>query len=712
MAKTSKTMASRKRPPPGTIPNATTSSSGYNIPTTAAAVRSTTLPAGPLPSGIDALLAKYARHLPPGGTITVQLVKGSKSSSVDPIAARRAAAKAAKEKAMASSNNEDDDSDGQNKPAAGKSGSITEPLIFPRIAKFSDTVTPPDFVKGSLKDGRMYEEEVPKAKDESDEEESTAYKPSNLENNGEGADPNNPTGDGAKSKKKKRRWRRNDPRPRRWVLQEKAEFFERIRKRRQRASSGGGDDEDDEQGISLQYHGVDESNASKYIMLSVASTLNPAAATMPYTPSSQVTHEQINVQTIHGFHTFRQPYKLASLSMEDAEAAIEKNRNVVTRYMMHGMAASQSNSSEAKAALASGVGGGGRGIGSRPLGPPPKAMSRARLLGKLAGGNAGDDDDVMGDVKYSSKKSGSSKARKELLSTLDDGMTADDDGVLGGANDSEFGGRRRFARVEASKNDDGEADKKEAKSNGGTSTGFEAGAMEEGFYQRDVAAEYEALDYDANEQFDDDDVNVGEGEMMDDGGGYGGDDYDSGDDNMVDSDEEGGSDDDGFGGMATSSGLKAMLAKARGDSPDKASAAAAETAAGIDALDPSSKSGGAGEKGIDKMLDAAKKTSEEMQKKKAPEQQESPTSPSEIKAAVGIEKDKDGKRLITLDAVRREIWLNNGAITSKRLMKKFDVTKKNPDRQALFKQVVFELCTMQKDADGNKLVLKQHYSKI
>lgn len=65
-----------------------------------------------------------------------------------------------------------------------------------------------------------------------------------------------------------------------------------------------------------------------------------------------------------------------------------------------------------------------------------------------------------------------------------------------------------------------------------------------------------------------------------------------------------------------------------------------------------------------------------------------------------------------MEAVRREIWLNNGAITSKRLMKKFDATKRNPERQALFKTVVMELCIMKKDADGNKLVLKQHYSKI
>ena len=47
------------------------------------------------------------------------------------------------------------------------------------------------------------------------------------------------------------------------------------------------------------------------------------------------------------------------------------------------------------------------------------------------------------------------------------GVTDDADGVLGGANDGELGGQR------------------------------------EGFYQRDVAAEYEALNYDANKQFDD-----------------------------------------------------------------------------------------------------------------------------------------------------------------------------------------------------------------
>ena len=37
------------------------------------------------------------------------------------------------------------------------------PSSFPRMAKFVETVSPPDF-GGILSDGRMYEEEVPRAK--------------------------------------------------------------------------------------------------------------------------------------------------------------------------------------------------------------------------------------------------------------------------------------------------------------------------------------------------------------------------------------------------------------------------------------------------------------------------------------------------------------------------------------------------------------------
>ena len=132
-------MSSRKRPPP-----TNGASSGVAI------------------GSVDALLAKYARHLPPGGTITVNLVKGPTSRSVDPIAARRAAAKEEAARANSSGNDSDTGGAGGGNGAAGVG--MTVPVTFPRIAKFNETVTPPDFVRGSLRDGRMYEEEVPKAK--------------------------------------------------------------------------------------------------------------------------------------------------------------------------------------------------------------------------------------------------------------------------------------------------------------------------------------------------------------------------------------------------------------------------------------------------------------------------------------------------------------------------------------------------------------------
>ena len=144
-------------------------------------------------------------------------------------------------------------------------------------------------------------------------------------------------------------------------------------------------------------------------------------------------------------------------------------------------------------------------------------MGRSRLLGKLAGGginkNNRDDNNVIGDVRFSStSKGGTSRAQEELLTSMGDGgMAIYDDGVLGDADNSEFGGRQRFTWVSDDKDGDNEdaTDKKGGKGKGGNSAspGFGVGAM----------VQYEALDYDANEQLDDNDVNVGEDEMMDDG---------------------------------------------------------------------------------------------------------------------------------------------------------------------------------------------------
>lgn len=152
-------------------------------------------------------------------------------------------------------------------------------------------------------------------------------------------------------------------------------------------SSAVGDEDDAVEAgkLSNQYHGVSESNSSKYVILSVTPPASDSSGTaMQSTPSSKFATERISVRPIYGFHNFSQPYKFASLTMEEAENAIEQQRNVVTRYMMHGRLSSQAaDKNEAAAAIASGVAVTGRG--NRPMGPPPKAMSRARLLGKLAG---------------------------------------------------------------------------------------------------------------------------------------------------------------------------------------------------------------------------------------------------------------------------------------------------------------------------------------
>ncbi|EJK73962.1 hypothetical protein THAOC_04390, partial [Thalassiosira oceanica] len=580
---------------------------------------------------------------------------------------------------------ESDQADGGGRGAA-------RPLDFPRVARFNDTVTPPDF-QGGLANGRFYEEEVPKAKVRSKYGEG-AWGFGSLdesEDEDDGIDPS--------KRKKKRRWRRHDPRPKRWVVQENIEFLERLRRKRQRSNGGDSADHEDSNRISSQYHGVVEANSSSYIVLSVDSSSAPAPNNGGGDSEAVQASEDISVQPVYGFHSFSQPNKVTGLSMEEAERAIEQQRNAVTRYMMHGKLANADDADAAAAEL------GGRGRIRKPMGPKPKAMSRARLLGKLAGGGD-EDDDVMGDVRFSSSKGGSA-ARRELLTSLaDDGMRIDDDGVLGGANDSEFGGRRRFARVAAESTNGSAGKKNGGAGKGGTSTGFEAGAMAEDFYHRDVAAEYEALDYDASEQFDNDDVNVGEDEMAEDAGGYGGD-YSSGDD-MIDGSDVDSEDEDGLKGMASASGLRKMLAKARGESPVTTS----KTMSLDGTVDSSTASTSADTSGIDRMSDTAKRTAAEVEKNKGSTNKKLPSPAEQSNKSKGIMKlDKDGRRVLTIEAVRREIWLNNGEIKSKPLMKKFDVNKANPERQEEFKRIVRELCSLRQDADGNKLVLKPHYAK-
>ena len=67
-----------------------------------------------------------------------------------------------------SSTNDDSDGGGGGTAAAATAARVAAEkltLTFPRVAKFPETITKPNFYNtGGLKDGRMYEEEVPLAK--------------------------------------------------------------------------------------------------------------------------------------------------------------------------------------------------------------------------------------------------------------------------------------------------------------------------------------------------------------------------------------------------------------------------------------------------------------------------------------------------------------------------------------------------------------------
>ena len=98
---------------------------------------------------------------------------------------------------------------------------------------------------------------------------------------------------------------------------------------------------------------------------------------------------------------------------------------------------------------------------------------------------------------------------------------------------------------------------------------------------------------------------------------------------------------------------------------------------------PDAGTGTAGEQSIDVTKEAAERLKKEMDEKKQLETKK-PLEKLESLPEVnkGTEKDNGGKHLITLE------------------------------RQELFKQVAFELRTMQKHADGDDLVLTQHCSKV
>ena len=489
--------------------------------------------------------------------------------------------------------------------------------------------------------------------------------------------------------------------------------------RRQAARSGAAKQrlQDQVNKVSSRYEGIPEHNPSQYFLLEESAMMqNAVDIDQNGAPASSMIQVSL-LPTPNATIAFAQPNSRKTLSMSEAEEAIQDQRGKMTRFMMH-----------EKRRILNGE-------------APPVNASKTRLFGKLkqkasmaaaAAGEEEDDDDIMGDVAFRNRKGSGKRARKELLDTLgDSGLKVDADGVLGGANDSEFGRGVRFGRFQNS-NDAKPAEKSSggddegaagvgggAKGGSGKAQSFDGLAMADDFYQRDVGAEYEELDYDANEQFDDDDVDLGESEMIVDGGGFAEDEEDDDlDENEMDGDAPTGAE-----GLASIAGFRLMLAKARGEvTPEQAEAAVAQAAqANANRLDAQNEPEPVDH--LAQMIAAAEKRAEVAEQKSTDEaavkeNQEAAEKKKEASSLpsaelTGVEVDENGLRLITLAAVRREIWLHHGAMPLKRVTKIFGVKKGGKERQAKFKEVVKELCTMRTDpVNGRMLVLKQHYSQM
>ena len=522
---------------------------------------------------------------------------------------------------------------------------------FPLIAKFPVSVVKPDLNKAPWNTARLFQQDAPKAEEDSDDE----------------------------SNEVKKRWRpRQDIPKRQWVLQEQVEFLEHMMLKAQHKTLP-------KDQVSTRYHGIPEHNPSQFILLETTTNANDSTIKVTTLPTPNATI------------SFSQPKVMKTLSMTEAEQAIQDQRGKMTRFMMHDkqrmLNANQS----------------------------PQNQSRKRLFGKLnkLKNDDEDDDDIMGDLAFRNRK-GSGRARKELLDTLgDSGIKVDADGVLGGSDDVEFGRGTRFGNFKAGVQNDAANTKK-----GGTdesAKGNDGLAMADDFYQRDVQAEYDELDYDANEQFDDDDVDVGETEMVVDGGGF------------ADEDEEDDFDEDGVDlekitgaeGLASASGFRLMLAKIRGEiTPEqiaeseekKKKEEAEKLQRAADAEKKQKEQQSDSMDNLTKIIADHQRVRAEKEKEEQEQEETAAAAPIPTLASGDLtnQVDENGQRIININSVRREIWLHHGTIKYKRLMKIFDVSKKSSEeRRATFQQMVKELCTLETDPSGGRmLVLKQHYSNM
>ena len=683
----------------------------------------------------------------------------------------------------------------------------TSPLEkFPLIAKFGESVVRPHFTRNPWQSARLYQQEIPKPIDDSDDdndkEEETADHLSSI------------------NRPRKKRWRygAEGTAPRQWILQENVDFLQTMvdRKEQQQQQSSNSDNlhgdstnaaASSSSTLSSRYEGIPEHNSSLYALIRVAKS--PPQSQLPDNEEEETLQVCLLPQDRNCTIPFSQPAARKTYSLTEAEHVISDQRMGLVQNLHHMgnpgrttdtmmMSGATTGSTTAKHdSDAAGDTGGSNPPESLPP-PPPRPnilalrkkaahSSKGRLLNRLQAKSKTneeeeDGDDVMADVTFKHRKGSGGGARKELLQSMQEGVTVSEEGVLGGTNDVMFGGRQRFAQLVVpsggtdgagggNRRDGGEgdgsggpdgADGGDGRLNtelGGANDekgerGADGAAMDDDFYQRDVQAEYEELDYDAKEQFDDDDVDLGEGEVMDTGNGMDG--ADDLDDELDDEDEDNDEDDGNKGaeGLASLAGFQALLAKARGEVPANADGGG-EDGTGGDANGTSPDSSNLPstnakkqssylyqpkkKKTLDhmsKIMLAAEKSrldAEAAQHHGSNNTQANTESLSESPAVAPAatlppppvapttatttttttERDANGLRIISKVAVQQEIWLNHGSIPMKRLMKIFDVKKKSPqERQDQFRDIVKELCIMKSDPiNGRMLVLKQHYAR-
>jgi hypothetical protein len=316
-----------------------------------------------------------------------------------------------------------------------------------------------------------------------------------------------------------------------------------------------------------------------------------------------------------------------------------------------------------------------------------------------------DDDDIMNDVAFREEKAGVSiQTRQELLSDLADAdIKVDHDGTLGGANDSEFAGGRRFGQMKKSVARDQKDDKREKTNDGAT----------DDFYHQDVGAQFDNLDCDMDALFDNNDEDMGAGNQ---------DNYDLGgfadvEDEESDVEEE---DDLDLGAIATKSfatktGMKAIFAKAKGENvdvqanlPTMSMELKGQRTHRSGNFSGSERSDDENEMGTSKRISPEPNTTSKVTDSKSISSA-SKAAPSSLNNANVRQVDENGLRIITKEAVRREIWLHNGTIPTTQLFKKFKAHgKKFRDRAKGLSEICLELCTM----EGDDLTLKQHYAKM